>query len=133
MSLVRFETNPPYAEFLGIDIVRREVDGVEAHLPFKPELQNRKGDVHGGAIASLIDMSLGAASYADLGTSAAASTLSITVNYLNAAKGDLRCFARCVRRGRSIRFVEAEVLDDKDEVVAKAVATFKVFPGKPAE
>jgi len=133
MSLVRFETNPPYAALLGIEVVRRDADGAEARLPFKPELQNRKGDVHGGAITSLIDTALGNAAFADLGLGAAASTLSLTVNFLNAAKGDLRCFARCVRRGRSIRFVEAEVLDDKDEVVAKAVATFKVFPGKPAE
>lgn len=133
MSLVRFENTPPYADFLGIEIVRRDADGVEARLAFSPKLQNRKGDVHGGAITSLLDMALGSASYADLGPTAAASTLSMTVNFLTAARSDLRCFARCTKRGRSIRFVEAEVVDANDEVIAKAIATFKVFGGKPAE
>jgi len=132
MSLVRFDI-PPFADFLGIKIVRTDVELIEVHLPFRPELQNRKGDVHGGAITSLLDAALGNAAFVDLERAAVASTLSLTVNFLSAARSDLRCFARCTKRGRSIRFVEAEVLDAHDEVVAKAVATFKVFPGKAAE
>lgn len=131
MSLVRFH-EPPFAEHLGLRTIREEGDEPEVLMPFMPALQNRKGDIHGGAIASLVDNAMGIAARIGLDRDAAASTLSMTVNFLSPARGDLRCIARCTKKGRTIRFVECEVLDRQGEVVATAVATFKIFAGGSA-
>jgi len=130
MSLAIFKNEPPFIDFLGIEIVSRGENEVVGRLPFRPELQNRKGDVHGGAIASLLDTVLGAAARAGLETGSVSTTLSLTVNYVSPGRGDLRCTARCTKKGRSIRFLQGEVLDGDNELVATAVATFKVFRAK---
>lgn len=129
MSLVQFENLSPFVEMLGVEIVQQSADEVETRMPALAVTQNRKGDVHGGAIATLLDTSMGVAARADMDERAASSTLSLTVSYLNPGRGELRCTARCTKRGRSIRFLEAKVHDRDGVVVATAVATFKVFAG----
>jgi uncharacterized protein (TIGR00369 family) len=133
MSLVQHEDLSPFVEFLGAKVVRQESGEVEMRLPFQPVLQNRKGDVHGGAIATLLDTAMGLAARTDMDERAASSTLSITVNYVSPARGELSCGARIVRKGRSICFLEGQVTDQAGEVVATAVATFKVFAPRDAE
>ena len=131
MSLVKHENLAPFIDFLGVRVLQQGHDGVETLLPSRSVLENRKGDIHGGALATLLDTTLGMAARTDLDERAASSTLSLTVNYLSAARGELICSARCIRKGRSIRFVEGQVTDQKGEVVATAVATFKVFAARP--
>ncbi|PJR09877.1 PaaI family thioesterase [Sinorhizobium meliloti] len=127
MSLVKHEKLSPFVEFLGVEIVHQGDDRVATLLPPQTVLQNRKGDIHGGVLATLLDTTLGMAARGGMEEQAASSTLSLTVNYLSPARGELLCNARCVRRGRSIRFVEGQVTDNRGEVVATAIATFKVF------
>ena len=129
MSLVQFESLSPFVEMMGIEVLDANSDGTRTRLPPREVLQNRKGDVHGGAIATLLDTTMGIAARADFSAQAASSTLSLTVNYLNPGRGELHCAARCLKKGRSIRFLEAEVLDQAGTVVATAIATFKVFAG----
>lgn len=129
MSLVQFESLSPFVEMLGVEILLRDAEGVETRMPALSVTQNRKGDIHGGAIATLLDTTMGIAARADMDERAASSTLSLTVSYLNVGRGELRCHARCTKKGRSIRFLEAKVTDLSGEVIATAVATFKVFAG----
>ncbi|MCB5203771.1 PaaI family thioesterase [Neorhizobium sp. T786] len=132
MSLVQYENFSPFVEFLGVTIVHQGEDQVQTSLPSQPVLQNRKGDIHGGVIATLLDTTLGMAARGEMDQQAASSTLSLTVNFLSPARGELLCSARCVRKGRSIRFVEGQITDKDGEVVATAVATFKVFSANRA-
>lgn len=96
-------------------------------LPDLPRFQNRKGDVHGGAAATLIDTTLGFAATAGDPPGTSSSTLMLNVSYLAPARGRLTCTSSWQRRGRSIRFLEASVEDEAGTLVARASATFKVF------
>jgi len=88
------------------------------------------GDVvHGGAIATLIDTAGMAAAWADDSEAEvpAGATLSMTVDYVEAARGgDLLATAEVVRRGRSISFCEITVTEPPGErVVAKGLITYR--------
>lgn len=126
-SLLTYRDVPPFVSDLGIEIVERSVERIVTRLPDSPRFHNRKGDVHGGAAATLIDTTLGFASTEGDPEGTASSTLMLTISYLAPARGELRCTSTWQRRGRSIRFLEAAVTDETGTLVATAQATFKVF------
>ncbi len=91
------------------------LDAGEEHL-------NPHGTVHGGVLASMIDVAMGTAVATTGGESPV--TVSLTVTYLEPGQpGRLTAEARVRKRGKRLIVVEAEVTQDGD-VVADALATF---------
>jgi uncharacterized protein (TIGR00369 family) len=83
---------------------------------------NAHGTVHGGVLATMIDVAMGSAVAA--GTDGAPVTVALTVTYLEPGRpGRLEATARVRKRGKRLTVVEAEVQQDGD-VVADALATF---------
>ena len=120
-------TNEPFFELLGLQPEEVTPEFCRMRLPFKADLQQARGLVHGGAIASLIDsaavLAIKAASTDIIG----GATVSMTVNYLAPAQQiDLIAEARILRRGRSIVFLDVDVLAPDGERVAKGQLTYKV-------
>ena len=88
---------------------------------------NPHGTVHGGVLATMIDVAMGTAVATTGGESPV--TVSLTVTYLEPGRpGRLEARARVRKRGKRLMVVEAEVVQD-DDVVADALATFSVKPG----
>ena len=88
---------------------------------------NPHGTVHGGVLATMLDVAMGTAVATAGGDSPV--TVSLTVTYLEPGKpGKLEATARVRKRGKRLILVEAEVVQDGD-VVADALATFSVRPG----
>ena len=86
-------------------------------------------DGHGGVVASVLDTTgaLAAWSNHDFDKGARASTVSMNVQFLGAAKrSDLVCTARAVKRGRELIFTEITATDADGEVVAHAVQTYRI-------
>lgn len=101
-------------------------------MPAGGEALNGAGRVHGGAITSLIDNAATAASWAYKGTTDKAwgTTISLTCNFMGAGKdADLIADARVKRRGRSMVFLEINVTDTNDTVIAQGLVTYKFSPG----
>lgn len=95
------------------------LDAAEEHL-------NPHGTVHGGVLASMIDVAMGTAVATTGGESPV--TVSLTVTYLEPGQpGRLEARARVRKRGKRLIVVEAEVVQG-DDVVADALATFAVKP-----
>ncbi len=120
-------TNEPFFELLGLQPEEVTPEFCRMRLPFKADLQQARGLVHGGAIASLIDsaavLAIKAASTDIIG----GATVSMTVNYLAPAQQiDLIAEARIIRRGRSIVFLDVDVLAPDGERVAKGQLMYKV-------
>ena len=83
---------------------------------------NAYGAVHGGAIATLVDVAMGGA-VAAAGAEAPV-TIEMKVTYLEPGReGRLRAEAKVRKKGRRITIVEAEVTQG-DDLVALALATF---------
>ena len=87
---------------------------------------NRHGTVHGGVLATMIDVAMGTAVFTAGGQSPV--TVSLTVTYLEPGRpGRLEARAKVRKRGKRLTVVEAEVVQGED-VVADALATFSTKP-----
>jgi uncharacterized protein (TIGR00369 family) len=56
----------------------------------------------------------------------AVATITMTLNYLAPAFGELTARGNVVRGGKSVVFAEAEVTDSRGTPVCRATATFRV-------
>lgn len=89
---------------------------------------NPAGTVHGGAIATLIDLAMGRAVASLIDDGERPVTVEMKVNYLEAGElGELVARARVSRRGRRFTVVHADVTQSgSGETVAEAMGTFTI-------
>jgi uncharacterized protein (TIGR00369 family) len=127
-AVVELMPSTPYMGWLGIVFDRYEPDDVTIRLPFREDLTN-DGTYYGGVIAAVMDTAGAAAAWSnhDFEKGTRASTISMTINYVGAAKrSDLICRARTVRRRKELTFTEITATDSDGNVVAHAVQTYRL-------
>lgn len=119
-----------YPNLLGIVVEEVRLDYCRMRLPFKPELQQAGGVVHGGAVASLLDMVVVPAVGSRLDPGARFSTVDLHVQYLGAlVDTDAVAEGWVTRRGRSVVFCEAEAVEDgTGRLLARSLLTYHVAP-----
>lgn len=92
-----------------------------------PEWRNEVGLIHGGAMALLLDGSMGRATWRTLATNETCATIHLSVQFLNGARtGTLCAEGWVVKRGRRIAFVEGECTGDDGTVLARATGTWMI-------
>ncbi len=105
-------------------------DYCRMRLPYRPELDQPYGLVHGGAIATLIDTVVVPAIGTGYDEFRAFSTIDMQVRYLAAVvKQDIVAEGWIVRRGKSIVFCDAEVVRADGVLCATGTLTYSV--GRP--
>ena len=120
----------PVAKALGIRLGDVEADRVVLQLPFDSSNVTYGDIVHGGVIASLIDVAGAAvsATNADPERHKGGATSALTVNYLAPARGTgLVAEAKTVRRGGNQVVSDVSVWAEDGELVAKALVTSRLF------
>ncbi len=103
-------------------------DRSEAHLDLRDDHLNRRGFVHGGLYALLLDSCCGYAASRALSDKAAQPvvTLNLNTNYLAPADGNhLKAIGWATRAGKSIVFCNGKIFNDQEELIATCSATFK--------
>ncbi len=120
---------PYYAKHLGMEVVEVREDYARMRLPCRTEVLQLQGVVHGGAIASLIDTAVVPAIAAASDRRLEMVTLSLHVNYVAAATGDVVAEAWVVRRGGSTVFCQADVFEEKTDLhVATGTLVYRIRP-----
>lgn len=100
-------------------------------MPWKPGLRNRFGNVHGGAIATLIDGTIASALVSLLPPGdRLGATIELSIRYVSAGQGTLWGRGRVIRMGGRIAFGEAQIVDEDDNIVATAQGTFQIIRQK---
>ncbi|KWR80884.1 MULTISPECIES: PaaI family thioesterase [Pseudomonas] len=113
-----------FSENIGLEPVRLGDGEAEVSLKMAEHLRNRGNVMHGGAIFSLMDVTMGLACSSAHGFDRQSVTLECKINYIRAvAEGEVRCVARVLHAGRRTLVVEADVLQG-DKLVAKGQGTF---------
>lgn len=91
-------------------------------FPVTPLVLNPQGVLHGGAIASVMDISMGHLVAKVAGPGA---TVEMKVQYARpVAEGTLACEGRFTKRGRSMSFMESRMTTEDGKLVAHATATW---------
>jgi uncharacterized protein (TIGR00369 family) len=119
-----------FIKSLGVTAVTWEPDEVVLRVDFDDRLTNDGKEYHGGVISALMDTAGAAAVWAghDYDKGLRASTVSMTVNYVGRAQGDLLATARCVKRGRDLNFSEIRVDDTNGTLVATGTLVYRIVP-----
>lgn len=129
-ELVRdFIVGSPYARLLGAVLDHVEPDLVRVRLPFRPDVVTVGDMIHGGALASLVDVAATAAAWSGARPDGAlrGTTVGFSINFLAAARGgDVVAEARVIRRGRTLSVCDVEVRDANGPAVARALVTYKL-------
>lgn len=115
-----------FPRLLGIEVAEIRDGYCRVHLPWRFELTQPAGVVHGGVVASLIDTVVVPAIGAGYDEPVRFATIDLHVQYQGAVvQSDMQAEGWVTRRGRSVVFCEAEVTAN-DEVVAKGFMTYRV-------
>jgi uncharacterized protein (TIGR00369 family) len=118
----------PFSALLGLKIESTGKDEARVRMPFRLNLLNEGGPqapIHGGAIASLIDVAAVTAVWTDPRMKQSA-TISMTINFLNpAVSSDLIATARVRKRGRRVASLNVEVVDENGQLIADSMVVFK--------
>lgn len=128
-----FIVGSPFGRELGIVTEAVETDRVRLRLPYREAVTTIADMVHGGAIAALVDVAATAACWANpaVEPTARGTTIGLTINYLNAGRGqDLIAAADVIQRGKSIAVCDVTVRGADATVVARALVTYKLSGGK---
>jgi len=128
-AIEKFIVGSPYGRLLGLASDAIEPDRVRVRLPFRPELATVGEQVHGGAIASLVDVAATAAAWATPGATLAArgTTVGISLSFLAAGQGcALVAEAVVIRRGGSLCTLDVGVAGAGGGAVARALVTYKL-------
>jgi uncharacterized protein (TIGR00369 family) len=114
---------------LGIEVLDIRDGYCCLRLPWKFELTQPAGVVHGGVVASLIDSVVVPAIGAGYDEEVRFATVDLHVQYQGAVVDqDMMAEGWVTRRGRTVVFCEAEVRTDDGAVVARGMMTYKVSP-----
>lgn len=126
-------TVPPFNDWLGTEIARREDGTVEVRLTLRSHHLNRRGVAHGGVVTALLDSALGAAVIAAIPREWWCATTSLSVQFVDGARDGATLIGtgRVVRRGSRIAFATGEVVDDDGRVVATASGTWHLWSERP--
>lgn len=121
------------ARALGIELRELAVDRAVLALPFADRNITVASIVHGGVIATLIDIAAAAASFSGFDGNSKAGPKggangTLTVTYLAPADGaDLLAEAIVIRRGRRQTTEDVSVRDGNGVLVAKGLVTSHLF------
>ncbi len=122
----------PIAEALHISN-RGAVEGHAVYqLEVLPDILNPHGVLHGGAVYTMVDYSMGGAVVSVLPPEEICATIEIKISYLASVRGGvLTCDTNIIKRGRKVVFLESRVTDGAGKIVAAATGSFAVFrPGQ---
>ena len=120
----------PVADLIGIHGFSAEKGKVSVTFDPQEFHYNALGTVHGGVIATLIDIATGAAVHSLLKAGQGFTTLTLELKYHRAVtvkSGRLMATANVVTRGREIATAEARVVDANDRLFATATSTLMTF------
>jgi uncharacterized protein (TIGR00369 family) len=121
----------PFWDHLGCELVAAVPGAATVRFPNRPEhgrsSNTGDGSAHGGAIASLVDMTASCALLTTLAPNEGRTTIDLSIHYLAPARGTLTATATVRRRGGRTAVVDVEVLTEEGGLAALGRAVFAVL------
>ena len=117
-----------FSSHLGLQIEEIRTDYCRMRMPFRPELEQAGGVIHGGAITSLLDTVVVPAVGSAYEQEARFSTVDMHVQFMSALIGeDAVAEGWIVKRGRTVVFCESEARTaSAGKLIARSVLTYNV-------
>jgi uncharacterized protein (TIGR00369 family) len=104
---------------------------VEIALPYRDELTQQKGYVHGGILGMIADTACGYAAFSLMPASGSLVTVEYKMNILTPARSSVVAHGEVIRSGRTLTVARAEVYADDGKHVATMQQTLMALPDRP--
>lgn len=121
----------PFHQWLGLKVVELGDGEIEIRATWRPEwvVNTERGYVHGGILATLVDLTADWALVSKTGRGVP--TVDLRVDYHRAAmQGDLVCRGKVVKFGGQLSVAEAQILDTEGRLLASGRGVYMTAPPK---
>src|SRR5260370_19533069 len=121
----------PVARLIGFE-AKEIADGrATVTLAAGPQHANPMGTLHGGILCDSADAAMGMAFASILAPEESFTTVELKVNFFRPIwQAQLRAEGTVGQRGRTIGYVECDITDEENRLVAKAASTCMVLRGQ---
>jgi len=116
---------------IGASLARVDAGEVEVALPWRDDLTQQKGFVHGGVIGMIADTACGYSAFSLMPAGGSLVTVEYKMNILQPGRGALVARGKVIRPGRTLTVARAEVYADDGSHVATMLQTLMALPGTP--
>lgn len=114
----------PALQWLRPSLDELDLDYAVVKLPYREEITNGSGTVHGGVLAALADTAVAFALSTNFDGKMGFATSDMTIHFLRRARGDVWARARIVKKGRRVNVGDVEIVDGQGRAVARVLASF---------
>jgi acyl-CoA thioesterase len=127
-ALRRAVDSAPYYQLLQITLEQIDVGFARFRMPFRKELTQAYGVVHGGAIATLADTAVAFAMMTMIQPGEKVTTVEFKINFLAPVTEDeMIGEARIVNKGKRLALADMEVKTGDGKLIAKGLATYIIL------
>jgi uncharacterized protein (TIGR00369 family) len=116
---------------IGARIARVEPGYVEVELPFREDLTQQKGFVHGGVLGMIADTACGYSAFSLMPAGCTLVTVEYKMNILTPGRGSLLAKGQVVKPGRTLTVARAEVYAEGGRHVATMLQTLMMLANTP--
>ena len=114
---------PPTAEILGQEILEIDSAAGRVKMKFQPiaACRNPMGNIQGGIVVAMLDDAAAFAAIVKSGKRIGIPTIELKTSFFAPAKAGVPLFAegRCLRLGKRIAFMEADLFDEAGTLLAR--------------
>jgi uncharacterized protein (TIGR00369 family) len=124
----------PFATLLGFRVKSVELGQAVIEIEMNEHHVNPSGTMHGGVFCAIADTAMGVAFATMLEEGEALATLELKINYLKPLwNGKILALGKVVKKGRTTGLVECDILDENEQLVARASSTYMAISGDQAK
>jgi uncharacterized protein (TIGR00369 family) len=98
-----------------------------------PQHANPMGTLHGGILCDIADAAMGVAFASTLAPDESFTTIELKINFFRPVwRAELKAEGAVLQRGRSVGYVECNITNEQNRLIAKAASTCMVLRGEQA-
>jgi uncharacterized protein (TIGR00369 family) len=116
---------------IGASLKRVQAGEVEVALPWREDLTQQKGFIHGGILGMMADTACGYAAFSLMPAGGSLVTVEYKMNILMPGRGALVARGKVIRPGRTLTVARAEVYAEDGSHVATMLQTLMALPDTP--
>ncbi len=124
----------PFMSYIGASLEVVAPGYVEVHLPYREELTQQHGFIHGGVLATIADNAAGYAAFTLMAADSSILTVEYKLNILRPGQGEkMLAKAKVIKPGRNLTIVGSDVYalrDNKEVMCVTSIQTLMALPGR---